>query len=341
MREISARVDIIRSGAVFGELRFVDAPRIDARADAAIPVSMQGSFLWRSDVNWLSDELRPVLIVNGIETPIATLPIATLRESFDERAVRTVSITAYDRCLLLKQTKAEQRLYFAAGTSYLSALQQLLLGAGIALVIAADSGAVLATDREWQIGDDYLTIVNTLLSEINFAPVHFDPLGRALLQPRTDPDVSRLDHSYGPGQYSILRHSAAAEVDAYDAPNVFVVICSNPELPAPLVARAENDNPLSSLSVLRRGRRIPAVTQVDNTAGQDELDAYAQRLASESMLRSQTVTISTGVEGGHGIRDSVALTHPDLGGIYVETAWSMELQPGAEMRHTLQRNILV
>lgn len=341
MREIRARVDVIRAGAVFCELLFAEPPRIDARADAEIHVSMQGVFLRRDDVNWLSDELRPILTVNGTDWPIATMPIATLRDGYAENGTRTVELTAYDRCLLLKQTRAESRIFFASGTSYLTALQQLLAAAGITLIIAAETDAALATDREWAIGDDYLTIVNTLLSEINFNPVHFDALGRAMLQPVTDPDVERIDHDYKPSAFSILRRPATEEIDAFDAPNIFVVICGNPELGTPLVARAENDNPLSSLSTIRRGRRITSVVTVDNTAGQSELNAYAQRLATESMLRSRTVTISTGVEGGHGFRDSVALTHPDLGGIYVETAWSMDLRAGGEMRHTLQRNILV
>ena len=55
MREISARVDILRGGALYGELAFVEPPRIDANADADIYISMSGTFLYRGDVNWMTD----------------------------------------------------------------------------------------------------------------------------------------------------------------------------------------------------------------------------------------------------------------------------------------------
>lgn len=341
MREIGARVDILRNGATYGELAFVEPPRIDASADADIFISMSGRFLYRGDVNWMSDELRPVLTIDGADAPLATLEIATKQDEYTEQGAHYVRLTCYDRALLVQQTKAEHTVFFAAGTLYLAAVTQLLTAAGIALVIRTDSAAALSTDREWQIGEDYLSIINGLLSEINYEPLWFDASGAAVLQPASDPDPSRIAHRYDRGKFSILRPGVRASLDAFAAPNVFVVLCSNPELEEPLVARAENNNPLSSLSILRRGRRITGVFNVDNTPGQAELDAYARRLASESMLRSETVTISTGADGAHGRLDVVSLDHPELGGIFSETGWSMELQAGAAVSRTLRRMILL
>ena len=341
MREISARVDILRGGALYGELAFTEPPRIDANADADIYISMSGTFLYRGDVNWMTDELRPVLTIDGTDTPLATLEIATLQDEYTEQGTHYVQLTCYDRALLVQQTKAEHAIFFEAGTTYLSAVTQLLTAAGIALVIRTDSAAELSTDREWQIGEDYLSIINVLLSEINYEPLWFDASGAAVIQPASDPDPGRISHRYERGKFSILRPGARASLDAFAAPNVFVVLCSNPELEAPLVARAENNNPLSSLSILRRGRRITSVVNVDNTPGQTALNTYAQRLASESMMRSETVTISTGADGAHGRLDVVALDHPDLGGIYAETGWSMTLARGAAVTRTLRRMILV
>ena len=341
MREISARVDILRGGALYGELAFTEPPRIDASADADIYVSMSGLFLYRGDVNWMTDELRPVLTIDGTDAPLATLEIATMQDEYTEQGAHYVRLSCYDRALLVQQTKAEQAVYFAAETPYLSAVTQLLTAAGIALIIRTDSDAALSTDREWQIGEDYLSIINVLLSEINYEPLWFDASGAAVLQPAADPDPGRIAYRYDRGKFSILRPGVRASLDAFAAPNVFVVLCSNPELPEPLVARAENNNPLSSLSILRRGRRITDVINVDNTPGQTELNAYARRLASESMLRSETVTISTGVDGAHGRLDVVALDHPELGGIFSEIGWSMTLERGAAVTRTLRRMILV
>lgn len=341
MREIQARIDVIRAGAVYCELAFTNPPRLDASADAEIYLSMAGTFRWRSDVNWLTDELQPVIRIDGEEHPLGVLQIATMRDVFTPEGAHQISLTCYDRALRLKQTKAEQMLFLPAGTAYTTAIRQLLAGAGIALAVIAETAAVLPTAREWEIGTDYLAIVNDLLAEINYEPIWFDADGAAVAQPYADPDPATIQRRYAPGEFSILRPGAEAELDAFAAPNVFIAICSNPDLPAPLVARAVNDNPLSALSVLRRGRRITTVTRVDNIADQAALDAYVQRLASDSMLRSRTVRISTGVEAAHSRHAVIALTHPDLGGIYRETGWSMTLAPGAEMTHELQRLIIV
>lgn len=341
MRSISARVDVLRAGAVFCELSFTEPPRLDASANAEIYLSMAGTFRWRDDVNWMTDELRPVLTVNGVEHPIGVLQIATMRDVYTPTGAHRIALTCYDRALRLKQTAAEQLLFFPAATPYTTAIRQLLAAAGVALAVIAETPAALPTAREWEIGTDYLSILNELLAEINYEPIWFDADGAAVAQPYVGPDPSAIERRYAPGEFSILRAGAEAELDAFSAPNVFIAICSNPDLPEPLVARAVNDNPLSALSVIRRGRRIPTVVRVDNIADQTALDAYAQRLASDSMLRSRTVRISTGVDAAHGRHAVVALSHPDLGGIYRETGWSMTLQPGAEMTHELQRLIIV
>ena len=119
------------------------------------------------------------------------------------------------------------------------------------------------------------------------------------------------------------------------------MICENPDLDAPLISTAINDNPLSALSTFKRGRRIAEVYKVNNIASQEALDEYAQRLCSDSMLSSEISEISTANMPGHGIYDTVALTHPNLEGIFQETGWSLILAAGQTMTHTLRRSILV
>lgn len=341
MRNISARVDVIRSGAVFCELEFTDPPRLDASAAADIYVSMAGSFRWRSDVNWLTDELCPVLTVDGADHQLAVLQVATMRDVFTAQGEHYVSLTAYDRALRLQQTKLEEGLYFGTTKQYTSAVQQLLAGAGVTVAAITQSAATLGTAHEWEIGTDYLSIINELLQEINYEPIWFDSSGTAIAQPYADPVPAAIDRRYAPGAFSLLRAGAEATLDAFSEPNVFIVICSNPDLPAPLTSKAVNNNPLSSLSVLRRGRRIPTVVRVDNILDQASLDAYAQRLVNESMMRSRSVRISTGLEAAHRRHETVALTDESLGGIYQETGWSMTLAPGQAMTHELKQMILV
>lgn len=343
IREYAYRVDVIRNGATLTELLAVRAPSIDADATADIKMSMSGTFLHNDLVDYLNDELKPYQIIDGTAYPVGVFPIGTYADAYDANGVHTVQIEAYDRGLLLQQTRTEQILHLSAGTNYMQAVESLLVEAGISLYLATPTSETLATDREdWDIGTDYLTIINTLLGEINYGDIWFNADGFAVLQPAKTPSAASIDHYYDGGtNLSVLSPEASSETDIFDKPNVFVVVCDNPDLDAPLVSTAVNDNPLSALSTFKRGRRIAQKYDVDNIASQAQLDDYAQRLCNDSMLSSEIVTISTANMPGHGVYDTVAISHPKIQGIFQEVAWSMTLDVGQTMTHTLRRSILI
>lgn len=343
MRNYKIRVDVVRNGAWVKSLQAVSDPVIDCSADGEIKTSMAAQFLKDEEINWFTDELKPYQIIDGTEYPVGVFPIGTVAELVDENGLKTVRVEAYDRALILKQKKTETILHFSAGTNYLAAVEQLLVDAGITLYLAAPTTAVLATDREdWDVGTSYLEIVNTLLQELNYQTIWFNADGWAMLQPAKTPTAANIDHVYGADQrVKVLKRSCSVETDAFDTANVFIVICDNPDLEAPLQATAVNDNPMSSLSTFRRGRRIVNVSRVDNIPDQAALEDYAQRLCMNSMLTAETATVSTANLPGHSVYDTVALYHPDLSGIFQEVAWSLVLAPGQTMLHTLRRSILV
>ena len=341
IQSYSVRVDVLRNGAKLTSISAVSPPSVDCRASAEICVSMAGVFAPSDIVNWLSDEIQPFQIIDGVEHSVGVFVPATYREDVDANGAPSVRIEAFDRSYRLKQAKLETRLHLAAGTPYIQAVMELLTAAGIALVIQTPSPLVLATDREdWPIGTAYITVINALLKEINYDPIFFDPSGTAVLRPAKTPSSSNVDHEYS-RDFKILDRQASRETDAFDAANVFVVICSNPDFEEPLVATSVNDNPGSALSTVSRGRRIVSVSNLDNIPDQQSLQDYADRLRMESMLSLETATIYTANEPGHAVRDTVALWHPELNGIYQEVAWSMVLEPGQKMLHPLQKEVLI
>ena len=68
---------------------------------------------------------------------------------------------------------------------------------------------------------------------------------------------------------------------------------------------------------------------------------YADRLRLQSMQSYDTVTLYTANKPGHGVRDTVAVVHPEAGGLYQEIAWSLILEPGAKMYHKLQKAVIL
>lgn len=343
VRSNGYRVDVYRGGARLKSLKAASAPRVDADGEAAIKTSLSGSFLYDPDVDYLNDTLRPVILLDGVEYASGVYHIASRTDSRTETGAVLTQLECYDNCFILKSTCTEHILHFSAGTNYIAAVQQLLNEAGIVLCLTTPTTAVLSTAREdWDVGTDYLTIINQLLSEINYDELWFNSDGYAVLRPRKSLDAAEIDHSYSADdRLSLVRPTATSETDVFSQPNVFVVICSNPDLSAPMIATAVNDNPLSDLSTFRRGRRIAQVYKVDNIASQEDLQAYAQNLCNMSILQSEIVTVETAIHPGHGVNDIVALHHPLASGIYRETAWSMTLSPGQSMTHTLRRIIIV
>lgn len=343
IRRYSVRVDVIRNGATFTSLHPVDAPRIDCKSDTQIKMSMSATFLDDPDVDWMTDQLVPVQVINGEDFPVGVLMAGTVSFSNDRNGVKSVSVEAYDRCMMLNQTKTEKILHFSAGQSYISVIDELLTDAGIVLRLVTENQSVLQTDREdWPIGTSYLAIINALLSEINYGNIWFDASGYARIEPVKYPSAANIDHRYGQDEeIKLLERPCTLETDMFDAPNVHIVVCSNPDLEEPMVSTAVNDNPVSSLSTFKRGRRIAKVYKVDNIPSQAELDAYAQKLMMDGMITSEVATFSTANLPGHGVYDTIAIMHPDLDGIFQEVAWSLVLAPGQSMTHKVRRSIIV
>lgn len=342
-RTIDSRFVVTRNGADYTELQPIRSsdPMVYMDETAEIKVSMSGDFAVNDAVNWLTDQIRPELNVDGVWTPLGVFLPATVRPTKDESA-QSVHMEAYDRTWLVRDNYTETILHFNAGRKYTDVVKQLLTAAGVVVMLVTPSSAVLTEAREdWAVGTSYLTIINKLLSEINYNPLWFNSQGAAVIEPASVPDADSIKHILDSSNVrSLLLPQISRETDVYQAPNVFVCIVSNADKSGPMVARAVNNNLQSPLSVARRGRRIVKVVNVDNIASQTELQAYADRLCSESLFTGETITVKTALLPGYGVGDITALHYDDLTAICIERAWTMEIRPGGSMTHKLERVVV-
>ena len=336
-REVEVAFKIIRNGAYFGNLDAIGTPTLRCDASGAIKMSLSGNFAKPDDIEWLTDEIQPVLVIDGVESPLAVLMPATVTPQ-EENGDASVSVQAYDRCWRVRDDYLTSHLYFASGTKYITAVETVLIACGIEFVLATPTSAVLAEDREWLTGTSRLDIVNELLREINYNDLWFNPFGAAILEPVSTPEVNSIEHTLDSDNVeSLLFPKISQQLDIYSAPNVFVCICSNADKSGPLVSVAENTNPQSPLSIVRRGRRIVKVENVDNIEDQDALDAYALRLRNESMISGETIIVNTGLLPGFGVADVTALHYKNINAVCLEQSWEMTLGVGGAMKHTLKK----
>ena len=343
-RTLGFRYVIVRDGADYSEIYPAQGgtPKVKMNGSSAIKADLSGNFIDPGDsVSWLADEIRPELIIDGTAYPLGIYMPASIRQT-ETDTERYLNITAYDRCWRVRDVKTEDLLHFDAGTPYLTAVQQLLTACGIALISVVPCAAAFAEDREdWNIGTDYLSIVNQLLSEINYNPLWFNAEGLAILEPASVPTAANIEHTLDDTDIrSLILPSSSRETDIYKAPNVFVAVCSNADKSGVMRAKSENTNPQSPLSIARRGRRIVKVVQVNNIASQEDLQVYADRMRNESMITGETIIVKTGIFPGYGVNDVTSIRYGDLFAVCLEKAWSMDLQVGGIMTHTLEKVVI-
>lgn len=342
-RTVDFRYVVLRNGADFDELHPIrnSSPLIIMNETSEIKTSLSGDFAANDAVNWLTDMIRPELVIDGVRHPLGVYLPATVTPIQDE-STKSVHIEAYDRCWLVRDNYTETIRHFASGSNYVDIVKQLLTEAGIVMMVATPSAATLTEDREdWDIGTSLLDIVNDLLAEINYNPVWFNAQGAAVVGPARVPSVDNIDHTLDDSNVrSLLLPQIRRETDIYQAPNVFVCVVSNADKNAAMVATAENTNPQSPLSIPRRGRRIVSIRKLDNIASQTALEAYAARLRNESLFTGETITVRTGLLPGFGVDDITSLHYGDLAAICVERSWTMELRVGGSMTHKLERVVI-
>ena len=344
VREIGFRYQVTRNDADLGLLYPVDGSWPSIRMDDAgeIKTSFSGTFLPPDfEINWLGDEIRPELIIDGEIHALGRFLPATVTPSRNDTA-ESIRVEAYDRCWLARDFKTETMQYFQAGVNYVSAVGSLLAAAGIGTVSAVQTAKTLPEAREdWAIGTSYLSIANELLREINYKDVWFDSDGIARLEPFETISAANIKHTLDDRDVkSLLLPTISRETDIYSAPNVFIVLCSNPDKDEPMVATAANNSPQSPLSITSRGRRIVKVTQVNNIASQQELQAMADRQLTDSLVSGEIIRVTTGLLPGFGVGEITALRFGDVFAVCRERAWTMNLQPGGTMTHTLERQVL-
>lgn len=256
-RNISYVFEVIRNGSKVFNL-YAENASITMTYDGEIKTSLSGTFLYDSRIDYLNDMINACMIVDGEKYPLGVFIAANVTDHYSNGR-QMQNVEAYDKALILKQSRIEVPVYYQVGEKYLDIVQSLLLDAGISSAIVEGSDYVLRTEREdWEIGASYLDIINQLLTEINYKSLWFDAEGNARIEKYIPPNANNIQHTYSKGQFSVMQSDYQTSMDIYQAYNVFTVVVSSPDNTGDIISTKVNDNPDSPLSTERRGRRIPA-----------------------------------------------------------------------------------
>lgn len=338
----SVRYEVLRGGGVVGTLTEADPAVIQCDTDTALVMSVQGVFFddfERGTYNFLTDRLRPVAIINGVEYPAGVFVITT-EERAEEKGVKTVKLAGYSLLYLARIKKTETRLSIPEGANYISEITALLSMAGITAMDVEKTDYTFSTAREdWDIGTSILEIVNALLDEISYNPASIDLTGTVVLRKYQAPTIEQAEHVYTAGVNSIITGTNKSLDDRYGKCNVFRLVCNNPDMDEPMVAVSVNDSASSPFSTVNMGMRILYSESVDNVPTLEALQERADTMRDKSMQTTETVTFYTAIAPDHEPFCTVAIQTGSVSGIFTETAWEMTLDPEEDMKHTARRII--
>lgn len=341
---ISYRFDVLRGGVFYKTLRAELSGDVMCSADAIVKRSVSCSLYIPDDVDFLTDELRVLLIKDGEEYPLGIFEVTTQTRNVMDDGRAVYSIEGYDRAYLVDRKKLERRSegHISAGTKYTDAIESLLISAGIRTSLITPSELELATDREdWDIGTSHLTIINQLLDEINYSSLWFDSNGYARSEQYQSAETKPVEFYYSAGRGSIIIQAHSLGNDYFDSYNVFTVGVSRVGEDQPIYVTAVNSDISSKISTVYRGRIAAPVVMLADVADEETAQVYADNLVLKSRISHETASVQTEVEGGHEVGSVVGVFIPQLSGKFEETAWTIPLTGDPLMSHTIRRTAYV
>ena len=279
------------------------------------------------------DRLRPVIEIGGDEITLGDfVVIASPTTIINGREYYNVE--AYDETMILKQAKCLERKYIPANTLYIEAITELLLECGLSNIVHDECDLRTTIDREFETGTAYLQIINALLEEIAFAPVHAGGDGAIHLQRKTV--KYSADYTYTERNSTII-DKITKSTDLYNIPNVLIGYVSNPDIEKPLKYTRTNSDPSSKTSTWSRGYNVVSAYELSDCPNIETLKAIIDQKYFESTQATEKIELETMPDGPHEYNTYVSCSSDGAESLFEEVAWTLSF--GGTLTHTLERKV--
>ncbi|MEX1078876.1 MAG: hypothetical protein WED09_07195 [Homoserinimonas sp.] len=280
-----------------------------------IPVAAAG-LVRVGDIGLVTTRIRPVLVVEGLpELPLGVYVVTASPEAWSDTG-RTFQLELHEKSTVLDQDAVEESFTADAVTPVLDVVKAVVESAGERISVDGSDTRTLTSPLVWDAGTSKLSIVNDLLSALNYNSLWMDGEGAFRATPYerpasrsiryamlNDEDGNRLVRELIHGDESIYSPEWNRDRDTYGVPNKVVAVQSGTGEGEPLSGSAMNENPESPFSYQTRGRWIVRPlggVEVPDYSGEVDpiaaTEAFLDAKALQSLIASSAVQAAVSVK---------------------------------------------
>lgn len=268
--------------------------------------------------------------------PLGTHLVQTPEKTYDGR-VSTQTMDAYTPLLELKDNVPPLGYTILAGSNILDISALILRGILRAPVVKATSVQTIGGDFVSNIDDTWLDYLSDFIANANYE-FDIDEMGRILFQQKIDTKSMQPVFTFNDDNSSILQPSITISRDLYGVPNVVEAVYSQDEYS--FMARAENNDPNSPVSIPNRGRIIchrETDPDLPGTPTPEALQSYAETKLRDLSSLEYTVTYTHGYLPTVRVGDCVRLNYVNAGLVDTKARiikQSINLESGCQVEET-------
>jgi hypothetical protein len=325
------------SDRVTGPLDGVTGGRLESSIFRPIRSGGSVELVETTAVDWLTTRLRVIYGLHA-ESGDDEYTLGTFLVSSPDRHanVGTCSrtLTLLDKLAILAEDKVSASYTVAATTVATTAVATVLTGAGVTRSAITPSAETVTADRVWDAGTSKLTIVNDLLSSINYFALTADTSGALVASPYLAPEDRPIAYDLIDGAGGLYLPTLTVGADHYTVANKVVLVATTPDAELTSTATLDASSPYSFAT---RGRWIVDYRTVEATS-QTILDAMAARILADGVRVTETVEV-THPFLPFGLNDAIRFrcTRLALDGRYAVVGQRHDLKVGGLVTSTLRK----
>jgi len=346
-RKVSFRYDLLnRFDVKIGELDGVEQATIsygEFRIIKRTAKFLLNEYL-QKEIDYMSERIQPWFILHMPDggTVGWSLGIFLLESpsKIINNKVSSRDIGAYDKTIIVEEDKFFTRFLVAQSQSYVSMVVRILESSGLTKIDIPDNGVTIANTREFPIGKKKHLACNELLRAINYTSIWIDENGVAKAKPYIEPSSRPVTHFYSTDEKSVVLNEFSERLDIAGRANVFIRVALNLKEARPLVSTVENNDILSPISIINRGRKIVNFEELHDVSSQEALDGITRRALLESMSAFSHLSFNTALMPTHGSAETLLCDFAKLFDTptrFYETSWEMPLEYDGIMTHEARK----